>query len=162
MGKRPDPTTPKTPELRRPTPASAKLLGTKKATAAAVRKHATASNTSVHRMLERLMDTVMENQPRSVEEKKCLLNALANQLVSYHRDPTLLERKSFSTLTKDVWDSIAEEIHLNYKGAIHSSKTRKLLHGIPGLPQSFLEQLKEAKSVSVSDVCVVFFHCANI
>src|SRR2546423_1419235 len=44
--------------------------------------HATASNTSLHRMLERLMDMVMEKQPRSVEERKGLLDTLAEQLVN--------------------------------------------------------------------------------
>jgi hypothetical protein len=52
---------------------------------------------------------------------------------------------------------VCEEIQLNYKGAIHFSKTKKLLDGIPGLPQSFLEQLETAKSVNVSDVCVSYF-----
>src|SRR5438045_614182 len=75
------PNTPTTPTAPK-TPASAKLLGTKKATATAVRNHATASNTSLHRMLERLMDMVMEKQPRSVEERKGLLDTLAEQLVN--------------------------------------------------------------------------------
>ena len=81
--KTPEPMTPKAPGPTTPkTPASAKLLGTKKATATAVRKHATASNTSLHRMLEKLMDMVMEKQPRSVEERKSLLDVLAEQLVN--------------------------------------------------------------------------------
>ena len=59
------------PETATPkTPASAKLLGTKKATATAVRKHATASNTSLHRMLEKLMDMVMEKQASIGRGKK--------------------------------------------------------------------------------------------
>jgi hypothetical protein len=78
--KTPEPTTP-TPTTPK-TPASARLLGTKKATATAVRKHATASNTSLHTMLERLMDMVMERRPRTVEERKALLDVLAEQLVS--------------------------------------------------------------------------------
>jgi hypothetical protein len=82
------PSTQQTPEPTTPgptapkTPASARLLGTKKTTATAVRKHATASNTSLHRMLEKLMDMVMERKPRSVEERKVLLDILAEQLVS--------------------------------------------------------------------------------
>jgi hypothetical protein len=52
---------------------------------------------------------------------------------------------------------VCEEIQLNYKGVIHFSKTKKLLDGIPGLPESFLEQLETARSVNVSDVCVSFF-----
>ena len=75
------PNTPTTPTAPK-TPASAKLLGTKKATATAVRNHATASNTSLHRMLERLMDMVMEKQPQSVEERKGVLDTLAEQLVN--------------------------------------------------------------------------------
>jgi hypothetical protein len=155
----PEPTTPKTPKK----PTNAKLLGTKNATATAVRNHATASNTSLHKMLEWLMDMVMETQPRSVDERKGLLDALAEQLVDidlfslYYQDPKLLERKSFSTLTKSEWDRVCEEIQLNYKGAIHFSSTKKLLDGIPALPQSLLEQLEIAKSVNVSDVCDSFF-----
>jgi hypothetical protein len=122
------------------------------------KRQATASNTSLHSMLERLIDMVMEKQPRSVEERKGLLDTLAEQLVHY-QDPKLLEPKSFSTLTKSEWDSVCEKIQLNYKGAIRFSKTKKLLDGIPELPRSFLEQLETAKSVNVSDVCVSFFIC---
>jgi hypothetical protein len=64
------------------------LLATRKAPA--VRKHATASSTSLHGTLERLMDMVMEKEPQSVKERKGLLDALAEQLVhsvSYNQDP---------------------------------------------------------------------------
>jgi hypothetical protein len=67
---------PKTPK----TPGSTKLLGTKKSTATAVRSHATASNTSLHRMLECLMDMVLEKQPQSTEERN-LLDLLTEKLV---------------------------------------------------------------------------------
>jgi hypothetical protein len=75
----PEPTTPrpKTPK----TPGSAKLLGTKKSTATAVRSHATASNTLLHRMLEALMDVILEKQPQSTEERNVLLDSLAKKLV---------------------------------------------------------------------------------
>jgi hypothetical protein len=56
---------------------NAKLLDTKKATTTVIRKHATASNTSLHRMLEKLMDMIMEKQSQSVEERKNLLDVLA-------------------------------------------------------------------------------------
>jgi len=132
----PQPTAPTTPKM----PTSAKLLGTKKATATTVRHHATASNTALHRMLERLMETVMENQPQSVEEKKSLLEALAQQLVNTVYsvpdcwDPALLERKTFSMLTKSEWDRICEQIQLNYKGAIEFSTTKELLETFPNCP----------------------------
>ena len=54
----------------------------KKATGTTVRNHATASNPSLHRMLEGLMDRVMEKQPQSIDERKGLLDALAEQLVN--------------------------------------------------------------------------------
>ena len=74
----PQPMAPTTPK----TPASAKLLGMKKATGTMVRNHATASNPSLYRMLEGLMDRVMEKQPQSIDERKGLLDALAEQLVN--------------------------------------------------------------------------------
>lgn len=49
--------------LKTPTTPSAKLLRPIKATTTVVRNHATASNTSLHRLLERLMDLVTEKQP---------------------------------------------------------------------------------------------------
>jgi hypothetical protein len=55
-----------------------------------------ASNTSLHRMHETLMDMVMEKQPQSTEERKGLLDALVAQLVNTRLFSLLPSGSSFT------------------------------------------------------------------
>lgn len=64
---------PKTPK----TPASARIRGTVKETAPLIYKHATATRTSLYKLLQKLMD----HQPDSADDRTRLLNLLAKKLV---------------------------------------------------------------------------------
>ena len=114
---------------------------------------------------------VLEKQPRSEEEFKPLLDQLASQLVNllsseiqfsflfffssvsiaYTYDSKLLERKTFSTISKHEYDVMCERLNLTTTGTIEFAEA-DVLFGDVLILDSCEQQIKLVSHVNVSGV----------
>jgi hypothetical protein len=107
---------------------------------------------------------ILDKLPQTEEEFKPCLDELAAVLVKAHfirtlfqllslQVTSLFEKKTFSTISTEDYESMCRELNLISRGAIEFADTQVLLGDVKIL-DSFARQAELLKKTSLSGVCV--------